>query len=110
MSIGLSSGIGDMKKKWRGHNVEYQAVAYGDGHQPEWLWMLKFNNTEELIFVEADTLFDAVKHCGKTTLHVRRATPVQWLIKAEVDSLRLAVIKQNEDKEEKRKRKTKEAT
>jgi len=65
-----------MKKQWRGHNVEYQAVEYGDKHQPEWLWMLKFN-TEELIFVEADTLLDAVKHCGKTQLHLRRATPVQ---------------------------------
>ena len=58
--------------------------------------MLKFN-TSKLIFVEADTLLDAVKHCGYTQAHLRRSMPVQWLFKAEATKLRLAALKKEKD-------------
>lgn len=87
-------------KMWRGHKVDYRIKRYGDKHRAEWLWMLKFN-TSKLIFVEADTLLDAVKHCGYTQAHLRRSMPVQWLFKAEATKLRLAALHKEKIDDEK---------
>lgn len=90
-----------LKRNRRGRKVNYARVKYADRHQPEWLWMLRFG-TGELVHVEADTLNDAVKYCGKTRLHLRRAMPVKWLTPprmSEADKLRLRELHASHERE-----------